>query len=111
MRNFLAREPVAILGLLQAGLAIAISFGMKLSIEQQGMILAGTSAVLALLARAYVTPVAAPNLAVLAPIPEPVYVPIPDPGPFPDAEAVPEVPAPDAGPYPSSYPAMPPIEG
>jgi hypothetical protein len=103
MSRLLAREPVAVLGVLQALLAIAIAFGMTLTVEQEGLILAGSAAILALLARAYVTPVASPNLAALQ-IPVPAPVLIPDPGPIPEPEVVP----PDPGPYPAAYPPMPP---
>jgi hypothetical protein len=51
------REPALIAGLVQAVLALLISFGVDLSQEQTGAILAVTAAVLALVVRARVTPV------------------------------------------------------
>jgi hypothetical protein len=53
----LNREPVVIAGLIQAALALAVSFGLKLSPEQIGAIMAFTAAALALLLRSRVTPV------------------------------------------------------
>lgn len=52
------REPALILGVVQAAVALAISFGLELSGEQIGGILAVTAAVLALITRSQVTPVA-----------------------------------------------------
>jgi hypothetical protein len=54
------REPAMILGVVQAIVALAISFGFGLSAEQTGAILAVTAAVLALVTRSQVTPVARP---------------------------------------------------
>ncbi|MFF1820403.1 hypothetical protein ACFVWG_24065 [Kribbella sp. NPDC058245] len=51
------REPALIMGVVQAAIALAISFGFGLSTEQTGAILAITAAVLALITRSQVTPV------------------------------------------------------
>lgn len=48
------REPALILGAVQAVIALALSFGLNLSVEQVGAILAATAAVLALVTRAQV---------------------------------------------------------
>lgn len=50
-------EPVAIAGLIQAGLALLVAFGLNLSPEQIGAIMAFTAAALAVLVRRKVTPV------------------------------------------------------
>ena len=57
MRNLLNAEPVAIAGLVQAGLALVVSFGLQLSPEQIGAIMAFTAALLAVLVRRKVSPV------------------------------------------------------
>lgn len=51
------REPALILGAVQAILALGIGFGLDLSTEQVGLILAATSAVIAVVTRSKVTPV------------------------------------------------------
>ena len=53
----LQREPALIIGAIQAVLALVIAFGLDLSPEQVGAILAASSAVLALVTRANVSPV------------------------------------------------------
>ena len=58
------REPAAILGLIQAGVALAIGFGLALTGEQTALIMAFSAAVVAIITRQSVTPVAAPNLPV-----------------------------------------------
>ncbi len=58
------REPAAILGLIQAGVALAIGFGLSLTGEQTALIMAFSAAVVAIITRQSVTPVAAPNLPV-----------------------------------------------
>jgi hypothetical protein len=50
------REPALILGEVQAILALAITFGLDLSVEQVGAILAASAAVLAVVTRQKVTP-------------------------------------------------------
>ena len=52
------REPAMILGLIQAALALAMGFGLSLTTEQMGAVLAFTAAVLAVITRQQVTPVA-----------------------------------------------------
>ena len=52
------REPALILGLVGAVIALVIAFGLELSSEQVGGIMAGTSALLAVVTRSQVTPVA-----------------------------------------------------
>ena len=51
------REPALILGVVQAVLALAVSFGLDLSVEQTGALLAVSAAVLAVVTRQKVTPV------------------------------------------------------
>ena len=55
MGNIFAKEPVAIAGVFSIILNLALSFGLKLSIEQVSMINALVVAVLALLVRNSVT--------------------------------------------------------
>lgn len=50
------REPAVILGLVQAALAVILSFGVDLSADQVGTILAFSAAFLALVTRSQVTP-------------------------------------------------------
>ncbi|MFD7157968.1 hypothetical protein ACFV9C_25425 [Kribbella sp. NPDC059898] len=50
------REPALVLGVVQAIVALAVSFGFGLSAEQTGAILAVSAAVLALVTRSQVTP-------------------------------------------------------
>jgi hypothetical protein len=57
MLDKIRNEPVLITGLVQAALALVVAFGLDVSQEQIGAILAVTAAVLALVARARVTPV------------------------------------------------------
>jgi len=59
MRTLWGREPALILGAVQAILALALAFGLRLSVEQTGAILAATAAVLAVVTRSQVSPVAA----------------------------------------------------
>ena len=49
-------EPVLVTGAVQAILGLLLAFGVKLSQEQVGAILAATAALLALLLRGKVTP-------------------------------------------------------
>lgn len=60
MKNLWNREPVAIVATVQALLALVMTFGVKLTLEQTGAILAAVSAVLGLVTRSQVTPVAKP---------------------------------------------------
>jgi hypothetical protein len=55
MIKWLQSEPVAIMGVIQTGLALAIGFGLHLTDQQMGLSLAFSSAVLALLTRQTVT--------------------------------------------------------
>jgi len=52
----LQREPVAVLGALQALLAVAVGFGLDLTNEQTSLLLAATAAVLSLVTRSKVVP-------------------------------------------------------
>jgi hypothetical protein len=52
----LNREPALIAGFVQAVLALAVAFGLDLTPEQTGAILAVTAATCALVVRARVTP-------------------------------------------------------
>lgn len=54
------REPALVLGLVQAVLALILAFGVDLSTEQVGAILAVTAAVLGYVTRSKVTPVSSP---------------------------------------------------
>lgn len=60
--SILGREPVAVQAVIQAALALAVGFGLDLSSQQIGLLLAFSAAVLALVTRQAVTPVEAPNL-------------------------------------------------
>ena len=51
------REPAVILALVQAGIALVVSFGVDLSVEQTGALLAFTAGVLGFVTRSRVTPV------------------------------------------------------
>jgi len=51
------REPAMILGLVQAGLALAVGFGLDLSAEQVSLLMAFAAAIVAVITRAVVTPV------------------------------------------------------
>jgi hypothetical protein len=50
------REPALIIGVVQALVALAVGFGLDITEEQVGLILAGVAAVLALVTRSQVTP-------------------------------------------------------
>jgi len=56
MKNLWGREPVAIVATLQTLLALLLAFGVELTVEQTGAILAATAAVLGLIARSKVSP-------------------------------------------------------
>lgn len=57
MLDRIRREPVLVSGLVQALLAAAVAFGVDLTDEQVGALLAVTAAVLALVTRSQVSPV------------------------------------------------------
>lgn len=50
------REPALIMGVVQAAIALAMGFGFDISLEQMGLILTFTAALLALITRQQVTP-------------------------------------------------------
>jgi hypothetical protein len=54
--NIVKNEPVLIQGLVQAALALVLSFGVDISDEQIGSIMAITAVILAIIARLFVTP-------------------------------------------------------
>ncbi len=56
----LKSEPAAIAGAIEAILALVIAFGIKLSVDQVGAIMAVVTAVLAVLVRQSVTPTKGP---------------------------------------------------
>lgn len=68
MRSLVDREPVLILTALGALLALAVAFGVDISTGQKAAIDAAAAALLALLGRAQVTPVADPNLPNVPPV-------------------------------------------
>lgn len=51
------REPVLWLSAVQSGIALGVAFGLDLSAEQVGALVAFTGTVLSLIARSLVTPV------------------------------------------------------
>jgi len=57
----LGREPALVLGLIQAVIALAIGFGLKVSPEQFGLIMAACAAAAAVIVRQQVTPIADPR--------------------------------------------------
>ena len=56
----MSQEPVMVLAVVQAALALAVSFGLGLTGDQVGALLAVTAAVLGLIARQKVSPVGTP---------------------------------------------------
>lgn len=66
--NWLAREPVAIAAILGIAINLAVSFGLRLTVDQIAMINALVTAVLAVIARNVVTPTAAPKLPIGTPV-------------------------------------------
>ena len=54
--NVLRNEPVLIQGLVQAVLGLFLAFGVEISNEQVGAIMALTAVILAILTRMFVTP-------------------------------------------------------
>ncbi len=55
------KEPVLILALIQSIIALVIGFGVNLTVAQGGLVMAVSAAVLGLLARSQVTPMAGPT--------------------------------------------------
>jgi hypothetical protein len=55
MRNLWNREPALILGAVQTLLALAVAFGLHLTPEQVGAVMAAAAAVVALITRRTVT--------------------------------------------------------
>lgn len=66
--TFLNREPAAIAAVLGIAINLAITFGLRLTIEQVALINALVVAILALVVRQQVTPVAAPVLPLGTPV-------------------------------------------
>ena len=62
LSNLWGREPAMVLATMQAILALAIAFGLDLTDEQLGAILAASAAVMGLITRSQVTPVANPSV-------------------------------------------------
>lgn len=62
------REPAMFYGVVNAVIALAVSFGLDLKPDQIGALLAVTSALLALLTRSQMTP----NVKLPGPAPEPI---------------------------------------
>lgn len=58
----LGREPALVLGLIQAVIALAIGFGLDISPEQFGLIMAASAAAASVIVRAQVTPVIDPKV-------------------------------------------------
>jgi nitrate/nitrite transporter NarK len=54
----LSQEPVMVLAVVQMGVALAVSFGLGLTAEQTGTIVAFAAAILGLIARTQVSPAA-----------------------------------------------------
>lgn len=55
MRNLWNREPALVLGAVQALVALAVAFGLHLTSEQVGAVMAAAAAVVALVTRRTVT--------------------------------------------------------
>ena len=60
--NLWGREPAMVLAFVQAIIVLGVAFGLKLTPEQTGAILAVTAVLLGLLTRTKVTPTAATEL-------------------------------------------------
>ncbi len=56
MGTIFGREPVLIMAVIQAGIALAVAFGLQWTGEQVALIVAFSATVLGLIARAKVTP-------------------------------------------------------
>lgn len=61
VRRWWQREPVLSLALLQAAIGVATAFGLDLTAEQVGAVMAFSAAALGWLAREQVTPMAVPQ--------------------------------------------------
>lgn len=66
--NVIKNEPALIVGLVQAVLALILAFGVDLSEEQIGSILAITSVILAIVTRMLVTPTSSTPPATTPPV-------------------------------------------
>jgi hypothetical protein len=62
MNAIFGREPAALLGLIQAGLALAVGFGLQLTGEQVALTMAFAAAAVAVITRQTVTPISDPRL-------------------------------------------------
>jgi len=58
MKSFIAHEPALLIGFVQAAIVLAVSFGLNLDEGQTAAILAFTAALLSVITRQQVTPVA-----------------------------------------------------
>ena len=58
MTSLWGREPAMVLAFVQCVIVLAVSFGLRMTPEQTGAILALTAVVLGLITRSQVTPVA-----------------------------------------------------
>ena len=84
LANLLKNEPVLIVGLIQAVLGLLLAFGISVTDEQIGAIMAVTAVILAIVARILVTP----NNK-LEPEPTPPVTPSPPVNPPPGPPAAP----------------------
>jgi len=57
MGNLFDREPALILGAVNAAIALAVGFGLEISVEQASLINAAFAAALSVVVRSQVTPV------------------------------------------------------
>lgn len=57
MSNLWGREPALIIGAISALIAVAMGFGLDISQEQFGLVMAAVSAVLSVVTRSQVSPV------------------------------------------------------
>ncbi len=60
--NLWNREPTMVLALVQGVIVLGVAFGLRLTPEQTGAILALTAVVLGLITRTQVTPATAPQI-------------------------------------------------
>ncbi len=56
MQTLWGREPVLVLAVVQTGLALVLAFGVKVTVEQMGAVMAVSAAVLGLITRSQVKP-------------------------------------------------------
>jgi len=56
MGTIFGREPVLVMAVIQAGVALAVAFGLQWTGEQVALVVAFSATVLGLIARAKVTP-------------------------------------------------------